>query len=457
MRKKFKNKLINGISLSPEEEFIVRHIRLIFSGNLDDEQIDNLGQHINTKTAFDISRAWGVTSLLFNSLKGRQSIRPTPDRLNTLLELTGNDYLRTSVINERNYEKLALVLDAFSTEGVKVILLKGMHLAKFVYMDIGLRPMADVDIMVKNDDISKAEGIMFDLGYKYSAARNSSRASANKNIETNVGDLPELYYELYKTKHHHLRHFTKPEGGIRILEIHRAIIEPNTPLSVNTDGLWERAEAVKIDDKEALVLSPEDLLIYLCLHISCSHHFKLFGLKPYCDIAITINHFSERLDWEVLKRRTREWAAERYLHLTLLLLKDILGVKIPENITLSLTYESLNNRIVQQAKERILLAEDRWTIPQIERLSPNESPVRQASYIINRLFKPSKKMLASTYSIPESSFRIYIYYFVRIISLLYRKTTLYAKLLLYLLSHKKSDFNKFNLDAWLTASGSDKQ
>jgi hypothetical protein len=453
---KFKKNLIRGISLSSEGEFIIRHLRRIFSGNGGAEQIDQLSPFINTNTAFETSRAWGITPMLFNALNKLDTIQPSTGGKNGLIELTRNDYLRTSLINKGNYEKLTVVLAAFRAAGIKVILLKGIHLAKFVYRDIGLRPMSDVDILLKKEDIEKAEKIMFDLGYKYSGSGGSAKDCSDTADEANMAKLPELYYELYKIRHHHFRHFTKPAGGIRVLEIHWTIMEPRLPVIIDTEGIWDRAETVKIDNEEVLVLSPEDLLLYLCLHISCSHHFKIFGLKPFCDIAFTVNHYSDRLDWEELGRRARKWNAERYLYLTLLLLKEILIVSLPESLLQSLNSESLNERVILQAKERILLTDDKWTIPKIERLSSEKGPVRQASHIFTRLFFPPKKTLASTYSISESSFRIYLYYFVRLISLLYHKTPLYARLFLFLLTHKKTDFHKFNLDSWLIQSDSDK-
>ncbi|MCP4365035.1 MAG: nucleotidyltransferase family protein [Planctomycetes bacterium] len=46
-----------------------------------------------------------------------------------------------------------------------VILLKGAHLAQVVYSNIALRPMGDIDILVKKNDLPKAKELLLELGY----------------------------------------------------------------------------------------------------------------------------------------------------------------------------------------------------------------------------------------------------------------------------------------------------
>jgi hypothetical protein len=453
MKKSSERKLIHGITLKKEEEFIIRSLRQAVSASRGKGQIDHLNTDIAPDTAYKRSSGWGISPLLFNALTRQASVRPLHSQQEKLLEFTRNDYLKTHFINERNYQRLALLLDEFSDAGIKVVLLKGMHLAKYVYMDIGLRTMGDVDLLVRKEDLSRAEELLFRMGYRYpEPIRKSIRANGN---ETAIENSAELLQELYKIRHHHLHRLINP-AGISILEIHWTITAPSSPISINTDGLWKRADKIGAFNKEAMILSPEDLLLYLCVHTSFSHHLKVLGLKPCCDIAFTVNHYSNRLDWEKLKRLACEWGAEKHLYLTLRLSHEILGFDLPEGLLDSLRPESFNERIMLHAKRRILLPEDSWAIPNIGRFAPETGHFNQISYVFRRIFFPSKKELTSRYYIPPGSWRICLYYFARLFSLFYRKTTLYAQLFLYTLTHKNSDFQNYNLDSWLMTSDSEK-
>ena len=54
---------------------------------------------------------------------------------------------------------------ALTREGLPVVVLKGAALAELVYQHIGLRTMADVDLLVEKKNLDKAGSILERLGY----------------------------------------------------------------------------------------------------------------------------------------------------------------------------------------------------------------------------------------------------------------------------------------------------
>ena len=60
-------------------------------------------------------------------------------------------YYNSAARNMRLYKQLENFLDKFATEKIPVIMLKGAHLAWTVYPNMALRPMADVDLLVRNE------------------------------------------------------------------------------------------------------------------------------------------------------------------------------------------------------------------------------------------------------------------------------------------------------------------
>ena len=151
------------------------------------------------------------------------------------------------------------LLDSFNKKGVKVIILKGVALAKTVYCDIGLRPVGDIDLLIKKEDFTHVEKIMSELGYLF---------QSNKS--------PEWYIE----NHYHIE-YTNQEKNIPV-EIHWHIASKLNPLRICKldtniiESWWEGAKAIKFSDRNALMLCPEDLILYMCLHFLVVVQFSCY-------------------------------------------------------------------------------------------------------------------------------------------------------------------------------------
>jgi hypothetical protein len=63
------------------------------------------------------------------------------------------------------YRQLKEILIEFNKNNIPVILLKGAHLAQFVYGNIALRLMSDIDLLVKKEDLGCACAIIIKYGY----------------------------------------------------------------------------------------------------------------------------------------------------------------------------------------------------------------------------------------------------------------------------------------------------
>lgn len=180
-------------------------------------------------------------------------------------------YFGTATSNMRLYRQLKEVFKKFTKEDIPIILLKGAHLAKYIYGDIALRPMADIDRLIKQDDLGKAHRLLIKDGYS--------------NSEMFEEELPpyEKKWKIPLDLHSHLK------------------ILPNKEY-VNITALWMRAEKVNLGEAEALILSPEDLVLHLCLH-NCIHHCLENSFISCFDIAHTSMFYKGKLDWNQLWAR----------------------------------------------------------------------------------------------------------------------------------------------------------
>jgi len=98
---------------------------------------------------------------------------------------------------------------------------------------------------------------------------------------------------------------------------------------------------------DVLALSPENLLLVLCIHGSKHRWNRLVWLS---DIAEIIQQHAD-LDWDCAVRQARVHRAERMLLLGLSLTHTVFGTALPKNITVRLTEDksvvSLNRQVCQ--------------------------------------------------------------------------------------------------------------
>ena len=266
-------------------------------------------------------RGWGVTERVRGEL--RQA------------------FLVNGARNALHYHELAPVLRALRTAGIPCLVLKGAHLAALVYSQPALRTMADIDLLVPVDALLPAGAVLRSLGY---ADAEDSTCGA---VDETVMHLPRMF---------------KPPGlGI---EVHHTISRPQLPFCVDVEGLWQRSRTVELAGESTQVLSPEDVLLYLCLH-TASHAREsqgldlapfLLGLKPLCDIVAMVRRHGPDLDWAAVRERATAWRAGRCVFLSLWLAQDLLGLEVPASVLESLRPADFADDWAELARKQIRLA-----------------------------------------------------------------------------------------------------
>ncbi len=216
-----------------------------------------------------------------------------------------NIYYGSAGRNMRLHRQLLDIISRFNREGISVLTLKGAHLAEFVYDNPALRPMSDLDILARRDDLDRIDLILKDLGY--------SQSQPSAEI---AGCVPRQ----------HLAPYTKKNAAP--IEVHFRLTCLSFSGRFDPAGFWQRAREQKNEDVKILALGPEDLLLHLCAHAGMQHVFDN-GLLPYVDILRVVEHYEKELDWEALFERSREWGVERCVFLMLALTEDMLGLALP--------------------------------------------------------------------------------------------------------------------------------
>jgi hypothetical protein len=198
-----------------------------------------------------------VAPLLYGCLRLRPCDGEVPgeaaERLRTI-------YLVHLGRNTRRLHRLGGLLRTLEQAGIRVAVLKGVHLAEAVYRNIGLRSMNDLDILVRKTDLDRTMQCIGEAGLLSRANR-----------------FP--------------------------LDVHTSISQSIAGLKISTEDLLDRARPVVVAGTQALGLCPEDLLLHLVLHLSVTDLYRVPGLRGLCDIRETLRRHGRDLDWGRVARR----------------------------------------------------------------------------------------------------------------------------------------------------------
>ncbi len=271
------------------------------------------------------ARAFGLVPLLFRRLSRERP--PLPSPLAELAARLKPDCLAAAGRAERSYVELGRVLEHLDRAGVATIVLKGPHLAELVYRDRAVRPVADFDLLVREESMPAMPEIMGRLGY---APYRAPHFDADRQFNCDLT-------------------FLAP--GAKPVEIHWALEIPSAPFTIDRDGLWERSRPAVIGGAPTRVLAVEDLVLHVAIH-AAFHHRCSNGPMPLLDLAEVF--LAAPPDWELLAKRAVSWRADRVLHLMLAVLERCTGCAAPERVVSALTPRDFDPRLVDLAAGRML-------------------------------------------------------------------------------------------------------
>ena len=302
-------------------------------------------------------------------------------------------YRNLATRNASLFSNVLVVLKSLADNQLPVIALKGLSLAQSVYGDIALRPMNDVDLLVKEQDLVRAGRILLALGYRQ--------------------EFPA--WESAVKIYHHLPPFTAKSGAK--LELHWNIVTPDSPIQVDLDGLWERARFIKVDHAEVRALSLEDSLLHLCIH-ACFHLRTGLDLIPICDIAGLIRASGDKVDWPQVIERAAEWGSQKCVYLMLLLARELLGAAPPDKYLSDMQPADYRPQYFDEALEQIFdkNASGQLIIKRIGKLSKitKIKGFKGQAWAFWKGAFPPRLALARAYSVSVSSPKVYLCYLYRL-------------------------------------------
>jgi Uncharacterised nucleotidyltransferase len=178
-------------------------------------------------------------------------------------------------IHERN---IKLIFAALRAAKIEAMLLKGWAIARS-YPERGLRPYGDIDLAVRPEQTAEAEAALSEL------------------------DLANNYRTYIDLTHEEIEKYTDRKW----------------------DELCARSRTIPLDSVDVRILSAEDHLRLICIHL-----LKHGGWRPLwlCDVALAIESRPDDFDWEYCLGRNRKNA--NWITSTIGLANHLLGARIDD-------------------------------------------------------------------------------------------------------------------------------
>jgi hypothetical protein len=356
--------------LPPETELVMLLCRSPIADDTRDRILALLARQVDWNGFLRHTAGWEVEAIVCSNLRGQFAEAIPPTAVRAVAERERESRARTLA---RSLVTVSLAAK-FERHGIATLVLKGPAVGVAVYGDPSLRPFADIDLLVKREDLPAARDLLLSLGYRpeYASSHEPSL----------IGDQHALEFSDSRTK----------------VELHWALLERHLRLEISAKELWSAALRVPCTGGSIRVLAPEHLFLFLCAH-GAKHEWE----RPrwICDVAQLLQRLEPDTAARILDIAARTHS-RRLVALALRLARDILGVALFPFREEALVPESDTRRLVEVVRQRARLtdAHSRSAPDMFSRLDPGLGPLvfwaRTRERVVDRIACVAHVLLVPT-------------------------------------------------------------
>ncbi len=217
---------------------------------------------INWENIYHLASIHNVQGIISAVIKNNELC--IPGEINSKLQKDFYSTLMYSVKQENETEKLLNILNKAC---IPHVLTKG-YVVRNYYPDKELRTMGDIDILVSEENFEKAKELLKENDYR----------------------ITDTYFNEVSFDKNNV-HF----------EIHKSLLDEDLGNGYDYGKYFDQLckKAVKVKDN-TYELNINDHLIYLIAHIGKHFYNEGCGIRMIMDIAVYINRFEYKLDWNYL-------------------------------------------------------------------------------------------------------------------------------------------------------------
>jgi len=260
-------------------------------------------------------------------LKGRDLVVFDKKRALDLLRHHSLDLLALSVCNLENeikadiskghfdeciyqinlLKELEKVAEKFSENNIPFVLIKGFALRRY-YPSGCVRPMSDIDLLIKIKDVLKSVEVLRKEGY---------HLSNKEDLKRQLDIHGELVWH-------------NPENNMKV-EVHWDLINAKSAkkaANFDSDLVFRRVRELEIEGVKVNTLSPQVELAHLMIHHVLHHNFK--RLLWLVDVLLVLR--SEEVDLNAFEECVKQLRIERPIHYYLRCLHQIFPEMMTEEL-----------------------------------------------------------------------------------------------------------------------------
>ena len=229
----------------------------------------------------------------------------SPDRL-------FETYSRIASTNRAIFNTLHSVLTRFRQQGIDCILLKGADLIPRLYAALGMRPMVDVDLLVREQDLPTIDWIFKELGYYPQIDGNPAYVDPDFMVLFDL--ISTIWY------------------------------------ADDLEEIWQRADRRMLDGIPVKGMGANDLLLYLTMYVVV--HRGCLSPVFAQDLALLID--TETIDWPFILTEASRLNLKVPLYHGFAYASERANAKIPPEVMRQLTPSSLSEKVLQFFLQRLV-------------------------------------------------------------------------------------------------------
>jgi hypothetical protein len=337
---------------------------------------------INCEKLTELAGFHDLTALIFYRLQKYDQQLPEG-----VFSVIKSHYLRNIRANLRLWKEFLQIGAQFQKSSIDILPIKGIDILARFYPDLDLRSMVDIDILIKEEQLLRAQEVLSALGY-----------------QKELFGLKEEYWRKQQC------HIVFHKNGI-IVEVHWGL-DFKRGNRVILPRLWQRLQKKESADYKINLLSPEDALFSLALHLR--RYGNILSLKQVFDAARIIKE-SPTLDWEYVLKECKNGKIRATIYFLLMQVGLFTQTSIPPEI-----FNSLNLPFWQRMLIKRFILKHTFQIPD----TPKKNYLCAHFLLYDNLYEPIYYLI----NIPYEQFcRFYnLKPYIRSSDILYRLRLIYT-------------------------------
>ena len=297
---------------------------------------------------------------------------------------------------------LQQVLERMESEGIRVLLLKGLTLA-CLYPQVADRETVDADFLVPEESRERAADVFRSLGYEFMAE------GSNDNEDTYT-------------------------NGVLKMEMHTRLWEESAGErfeKLNALGIGHISDAVgiSVDGKIIWTMPPQETIFYLMYHM-IKHFFVCgIGVRYLSDVTLYVKHYSKDIDWGKFWRDIELMGYTSFTRCMLYLCAEHLGMDLESVAMLAISEEEISTaeKLLEDMAEgghngrRTLVRYKAGRVLRIYYENEDSKLPRSKLEILKRLFFPNREELANRKTMQAEYSKVIVVAWFQNLAFLYRR------------------------------------